>query len=243
MNRCEGGELHAVGNDRPMKDKEKRYDEDRYAEKSSRLLFRRRIESPGESRPVILGHQPAASGHHRLGRLGSPGTVGIAVTAIITEPRFRRFQQFVSQAELEVAIDFPGERVFPGRQRTCGCTVAALHAGFDVPGPKTFNLIAQIRVDVVSLHDLPFKSPHAGDRKSLSGLSENVFVSSKCISYLTRRYASRFRPASASSGMVCHRTGRIATQVFPGLHLPASRPLSSLCRRNNRHSCTLDRKA
>ena len=53
MNRCEDGERHAVGNDRPMKDQEKRYDEDRYAEKSSRLLFRRRIESPGESRPVV----------------------------------------------------------------------------------------------------------------------------------------------------------------------------------------------
>src|SRR5208337_1975650 len=173
MNRCEGGELHAVGNDRPMKNQEKRYDEDRYAEKSSRLLFRGRIESPGESRPVILGHQPAASGHHRL---GWPGTVGIAVTTIITEPRFRRFQQFISQAELEIAIDFSRERGFPGRQRTCGCTVTTLHTGFHVPGPKTLNLAIQIRVDVVLLHNLPFKGAHAGDRKSLSRLSENVFT-------------------------------------------------------------------
>ncbi len=130
------------------------------AEKSTNLRFRRRIESPGKSRPVILGHQPAPSRHHGLGGLRASGTVGIAVTAIIAEPGFRRFQQLISQAELEIAINFSRKRVFPGRQRTCGGTVATLHAGFHVPGPKPLDLAVQIRADIVFLHNLPLESSH-----------------------------------------------------------------------------------
>ena len=172
MNRSEGVELHAVGNDRPMKDQEKQDDEERDAEKSAHLRFRRRIESPGKSRPVILGHQPAPSRHHGLGGLRASWTVGITVTAIIAEPRFRRFQQLISQAELEIAINFSRKRVFPGRQRTCGSTVATLHTGFHIPGPKPLDLAVQIRADIVFLHNLPLESPHVGDRKSLSRLSK-----------------------------------------------------------------------
>ena len=142
--------------------------------KRSHLQFRRRVESPGESCPVILGHQPAASRHHGFGGLRASWTVGIAVTAIVAEPRFRRFQQFISQAELEIAINFSRKRVFPGRQKTCRSTVATLEAGFHISGPKPLDLAVQIRVDIVFLHTLPLQSPHVGDRKSLSRLSEKA---------------------------------------------------------------------
>jgi hypothetical protein len=68
-------------------------------------------------------------------------TVGIAVTAIIAEPGFRSFQQFISQAELEIAINFSRKRIIPGRQKTCRSTVATLHAGFHIPGSKPLDLV------------------------------------------------------------------------------------------------------
>ena len=159
MNRSEGVELYAVGNHRPVEDQEKQDDEQRNAEKSPHLRLGRCIKSPGKSCPVILGHQPAPSRHHGLGGFRAPWTVGITVTAIIAEPRFRRFQQLIFQAELEIAINFSRKRVFPGRQGTCGSTVAALHTGFHIPGPEPLDLAVQIRADIVFLHNLPLKSP------------------------------------------------------------------------------------
>ncbi len=169
MNRSEGGELHAVGNHRPVKEQEQHDDEEGNAEKSPHLRFRRRIKSLGKSGPVILGHQPAPSRHHGLGGLRASWTVGITVTAIIAEPGFRRFQQLISQAELEIAINFSRKGVVPGRQRTGGGTVATLHAGFHIPGPKPLDLAVQIRADIIFLHNLPLESPASwANRKSLS---------------------------------------------------------------------------
>ena len=126
--------------------------------KAATSRFGRRIKSSGYPGPVILGHEPAPGRHHGLGRLRAPGAVGVAVAAIITQPGFRGFQQLVFQAELEITVNFPWKGVVTGGQRTGGGTVAALHAGFHVPGPKSFDLAVQIRADIFILHNLPLES-------------------------------------------------------------------------------------
>ncbi len=103
------------------------------------------IKPPGEPGPVVLGGQPAAGGHHCLGRLGPPGAVLIAVTAVIAQPGFGRLEQLVLQPQLNIAIYLAWKRIRSAGQWTRCTAGATLHADFHIPGAEFCQLAIQVR--------------------------------------------------------------------------------------------------
>jgi hypothetical protein len=124
------------------------------------------VELVGQPGPVILGREPAPGGHHQFAgfRLARAG-VG-AAAAVVTQPRLRRLDQLVPQAELQQADDLPREDRIPLGQAAYRGAVAAIEALVDGVAAVLGEFTGQVGVHPVS-HLTP---PSAGRRSSRLGL-------------------------------------------------------------------------
>ena len=107
------------------------------------------VEPARETRPVVPAGQPAPGGHHQLARLGLARAGLRALAAVVAEPGFRRLEEPLLEAELEVPDDAAGKGVLPVREAAHRRAVPAVEAAVEGRPAEARQLLAEAVVHAV----------------------------------------------------------------------------------------------